>query len=89
VRATGVEKVLGLAIRHGEMYALKLSTSAGGPTPGTGAMLRFRRHGLAETIASGLTFPTGMAIGRDGAFYVSENGFGFPAGAGRILRIQP
>jgi hypothetical protein len=28
-----------------------------------------------------------MPIGRDGAFYVSENGFGFPAGAGRVVRI--
>jgi hypothetical protein len=32
-------------------------------------------------------FPTGMAIARDGTFYVSENGFGFPAGAGQIDRI--
>jgi hypothetical protein len=29
-----------------------------------------------------------MTVGPDGAFYVSEQGFGFPAGAGRILRIQ-
>jgi hypothetical protein len=28
-----------------------------------------------------------MAIGRDGSFYVSEDGFGFPAGAGQVVRI--
>jgi hypothetical protein len=39
------------------------------------------------TIASGLVFPTGLAVGPDGAFYVSERGFGFGAGEGRILRI--
>ncbi len=36
----------------------------------------------AETIYSGLVFPTGMTIGPDGAFYVSEKGFGFGAGQG-------
>jgi hypothetical protein len=41
----------------------------------------------AETIASGLVFPTGMTIGHDGAFYVSEQGFGFGAGEGRIVKI--
>jgi len=89
VKATGVEKVVGLAFRGGALYALELSTSVGGPTPGTGAIVRVHRHGPAETIVSGLTFPTGMTVGPDGAFYVSDQGFGFPAGAGRVLRIQP
>ena len=35
-RATGVEKVLGLAFRGGQLYALEMSTTAGAPTPGTG-----------------------------------------------------
>jgi hypothetical protein len=30
-----------------------------------------------------------MTVGPDVAFYVSDHGFGFGAGAGRILRIQP
>lgn len=86
-RTAGVEKVVGLAYRHGRLYALELSTTAGGPTPGTGAIVRIGRHGASRTIASGLTFPTGMTVGPDGAFYVSDQGFGFPAGGGRILRI--
>jgi hypothetical protein len=88
LRATGLEKVLGLAFRGDRLYALETSTTAGGPTPGTGAIVRVRRHGPPETVVSGLTLPTGMTVGRDGAFYVSEQGFGFPAGAGRILRIE-
>jgi hypothetical protein len=89
VRATGVEKVLGLAFRGGQLYALEMSTTAGTPTPGTGAIVRVSRHGPPETIVSGLTFPTGMTVGPDGAFYVSNQGFGFGAGQGQILRIQP
>jgi len=89
VRATGVEKVLGLAFRGGQLYALEMSTTAGTPTPGTGAIVRVNRHGPPETIVSGLTFPTGMTVGPDGAFYVSNQGFGFGPGQGQILRIQP
>jgi hypothetical protein len=32
-------------------------------------------------------FPTGITVGPDGAFYVSNQGFGFGAGAGQVLRI--
>ena len=28
-----------------------------------------------------------MTIGPDRAFYITENGFGFPAGEGRVIRI--
>jgi hypothetical protein len=87
VFASGLEQVLGLAFRHGKLYALESSTTPGGPTPGTGAIVRVKNGGPAETVASGLIFPTGMTVGPDGAFYVSEQGFGFPAGAGRVIRI--
>jgi len=88
-RASGLEQVLGLAFRGGKMYALEMSTTGGGPTLGTGAIVRVRSGAPAETVVSGLTFPTGMTVGPDGAFYVSERGFGFGAGAGRVLRITP
>jgi hypothetical protein len=87
VQASGLEKVLGLAFRDGDLYALETSTAAGGPTPGTGALVRVRDDGTPETIASGLIFPTGLTVGPDGAFYVSDHGFGFGAGDGRVLRI--
>jgi hypothetical protein len=87
IRASGLEQVLALAFRGGKLYALESSTTPGGPTPGSGAIVRVRAGHPAETIASGLVLPTGMTIGHDGAFYVSEQGFGFPAGAGRVIRI--
>jgi hypothetical protein len=87
VRATGLEQVLGLAVRNGSLYALEMSTTPGGPTPGTGALVRISNGRPVQTIASGLTFPTGVTVGPDGAFYVSDQGFGFGAGDGRVLRI--
>lgn len=87
VVATGLTAVLGLAFHEGDLYAIEMSTVAGNPTPGTGAVVRVERSGHIDTVASGLTFPTGMAFGPDGALYVSTNGFGFPPGAGQIVRI--
>jgi hypothetical protein len=87
VRASGLEQVLGLAFRGGKLYALESSTTPGGPTPGSGAIVRVRAGRLAETVVSGLVFPTAMTVGPDGAFYVSEQGFAFPAGAGRVIRV--
>lgn len=81
--------MLALAFNGGKLYALETSTTQGRPTPGTGAIVRVQAGGPAETIVSGLILPTGMAIGPDGAFYVSEKGFAFGPGAGRILRIVP
>jgi hypothetical protein len=86
-RTTGVEKVVGVAFRHGKLYVLELSATAGGPTPGSGQIVEVRGRHVARTIVSGLMFPTGMTLGPDGAFYVSENGFGFPAGQGRVIRV--
>jgi len=89
VRASGLEQVLGLAFRHGRLYALEMSTTPGGPTPGTGELVRLHDGRPVQTVASGLDFPTGVTVGPDGAFYVSDRGFGFGAGQGRILRIVP
>ena len=52
-------------------------------------MLRVQAGGPAETVVSGLNFPTGMTIGPDGAFYISVNGFLGGSGAGQVLRIVP
>jgi hypothetical protein len=92
VVATGLSKVLGLAFdARGRMYALETSysTTATGPVPSTGRLIRISRNGQQKVVidtGSSLFFPTGMTFGRDGALYVSNMGFGPPFG--EILRIE-
>src|SRR6478752_7681555 len=62
VRASGLEQVLGLAFRHGRLYALEMSTTPGGPTPGTGELVRLHDGRPVQTVASGLDFPTGVTV---------------------------
>ena len=78
--------MLGLASGDGALYALEMSSTPAVPRP---APARSFASGAAplETVVSGLTFPTGIAVGPDGAFYVSNQGFGFGAGQGQVLRI--
>jgi len=84
-----VEKVLELAFRGGKLYALEMSTTAGAPTPGTGAIVRVNRHGPPETVVSGLMFPTGMTVGPDGASYVSNQGSASAPGKARSCASRP
>ena len=88
VRATGVEKVLGLAFRGGKSYALEMSTTAGAPTPGdrgdrTGQPTRSTRDGrLGFDVPDRHDSRPGRSVLR------LQPGFGFGAGQGQILRIQ-
>ncbi|MGH7657170.1 MAG: ScyD/ScyE family protein, partial [Gemmatimonadales bacterium] len=86
----GVTAVLGLAHdRRNRLYALE-SLSPAGFFPGSGRLLRLHPpSGTFDVVATGLEFPTGLTAGPDGvAFYVSNRGFGFPPGAGQILRLE-
>ena len=87
VVTSGLTAVLGLEFHQGAPYAIEMTTAPGDATPGTGKVVRIEGRGDIETVASGLTFPTGMAFGPDGKLYVSTNGFGFPPGAGQIVRL--
>jgi hypothetical protein len=52
-------------------------------------VLRVAEDGTRVTIATGLTFPTAMTFGPDGALYVSNVGFGAPPiGLGQVVRIR-
>jgi hypothetical protein len=90
--ATGLTTVLGLAFgSHHQLYALESMTAPGFPGPGelgTGQVVRINRTGTQTVIATGLSFPTAITFGPDGALYVSNLGFGGPTpGLGQILRI--
>jgi hypothetical protein len=87
---TGLTTILGIAFdRRDRMYVLETSDQAGAPAAGTGDIVRIDRSGARTTIVSGLTFPTGMTMGPDGALYVSNQGFGpTTPGFGQILRVD-
>ncbi len=92
VTASGLTTVLGVAFdSRARMYALETDTVPGFPGPpaaGSGQVVRVNGNGSLTTVASGLTFPTAMTIGPDGALYVSNLGFGVPVpDAGQIVRI--
>jgi hypothetical protein len=86
--AGGLTTVLGLAVdASGRLYVLEMSDAPGFPAPGAGDIVRINRDGTRQTIATGLNLPTAMTMGPDGNLYVSNQGFGFPPGAGEIVKV--
>jgi hypothetical protein len=76
----------------GLLYLLELSEpqttepSPFFPNPGDGKVVRIR-NGVAEDVITGLSVPTAMTFGPDGALYVSNWGAA-PAPIGQILRFN-
>ena len=82
--ASGLHAVLGLAFdQQHRLYVLQSPIFV----PGTGSLVRLDSEGQFETIVSGLTFPSGLTRGPDGAFYITECGYHCAPGDGRILRV--
>jgi len=91
VISTGFSTILGLVYDSvGNLYVLESMTAPGFPgdqDQGTGTILRVSPIGQRTVVATGLTFPTAMTMGPDGALYVSNLGFAGP-GAGQIVRVD-
>ncbi|SEI44351.1 ScyD/ScyE family protein [Frateuria terrea] len=88
--ADGLTTVVGLAFDcYSRMYVLENTTGKGnlGPTPGTGKVVRIEPSGARTAIITGLTLPTAMTFGPDGALFVSNGGFGLSPGMGQVLRF--
>jgi hypothetical protein len=85
---SGFKAIMGIAFdRDGHLYVVE---HAGGPAffpPNSGRLVRVATDGTRSIVASGLNRPTAVAIGADGAIYVTNNGV--VAGAGQVLRITP
>lgn len=88
VAYTGFTNLTDIAFgADGTLYALELDTNGLTTAGGTGALIRIGADGSRETLFSeGLVAPTGLEIGRDGAFYVTN--FSATPGVGQVLRIR-
>jgi hypothetical protein len=90
---TGLTGVLGIAFKDHWLYVLETSTTGPFPNPDAGRVVRVKfdddeTEGALQTVADKLNYPTAMTFGRDGALYVSANGYNEPvAGSGVVLKI--
>jgi hypothetical protein len=88
VAASGLTALTSIAFDHrGNLLALEFNTSGLlGPASTPGALVRVDlRTGAQTTLPVSLSQPTGLAVGPDGAVYVSNQG---NAGAGEVLKIS-
>lgn len=90
IAAKGFTTILGIVIdRKDRLYVLENTVGHPFPTLASGQIIRIDKKGNRETIATGLSLPTGMTMGPDGNLYVSNVGFG-PAsiGGGQVLKVS-
>ena len=84
----GFTNLIDVTYADGELYALQLTTNGlASPTgPGAGQLLEIDPNtGLSQVLYAGLSFPGGLVVGPDHAFYVT-NSLTSPGG-GSVLRI--
>jgi glucose/arabinose dehydrogenase len=66
----------------GNLYAVEIASGLQPP----GQLIRVAPDGTRTTLVGGLVFPGGVAIGPDGAAYVTN--FGIFPGGGQVLRVH-
>ena len=100
---SGLHGVVGIGFDTvGRMYVLETTAAGVDPPlsdPSAGRLVGVERDGSLTPILTGLAFPTALVAGRDGAFYVTNCGYGcndrsnFPAAlpslrAGQVLKVK-
>jgi hypothetical protein len=80
--------VVGVAFdRRARIYVLESTVGHPFPTPDSGRIVRVDPSGVRTVVVNGLSVPTAMTFGPDGNLYVSNLGFGAPAGAGQVVKV--
>jgi len=88
VHCSGFKAIMDLAFAaDGSLYVVENATSALFFAPDTGRLSRVAPDCSRTTVLSGLDRPTAVAVGADGAIYVTNHGV--KAGAGEVLKITP
>ena len=91
--AGGFSAIVDLAMdAAGTLYVVEIASGFvpppagdGNPGVGNGRLLRKRPGEAPEVVLAGLVFPAGVAIGPEGALYLTN--FGIFPGGGQVLRI--
>ena len=92
LRQTGFTKIIDIAFgKDGSLYVLEISAPAGAPPFGPpGALLRIPPGGgtpvdITPTVTGGFVAPGGIAVGSDGALYITVNSIS--ATAGFVIKV--
>jgi hypothetical protein len=88
---SGLTAVIDLAFdRDGTLYIVEIASGfvpgpGADPGVGNGRLLRKPKNGDVEILLEGLVFPAGIAVGGNGALYLTN--FGIFPGGGQVLRV--
>lgn len=87
VHCSGFKTIMDLTFGpDGSLYVVENATGGVFFAPGTGQLSRVAPDCSRTTLLSGLDRPTAVAVGADGAIYVTNHGV--TAGAGEVLMIR-